>query len=290
MTDVVTISSGRRSAPLETARTFTAAGHTDGWVVPNNDTLISDVVSEVAAGPYDAFAETSSGTSYVVTIGTGEALVGGGALVRDVTTDVTLAAGTLDQTVYLGWAHNAQDTVKIGLDAAFNADDPRIPIYTYDTDGSGVTAVTDERPLGAQLNIQNARYEGGGIRVDAAKSADTADNAQALGSALPSSYLRSDQDDTIDGRFYVNNHGFGGTPGIALAVGDTDTGLHSTADGVLEFWANAIAVAQLDNQRFGFQIPINLNGNEARGMRIENRTNRPSGVDPGHIIYRSDRD
>ena len=179
MTDVVTLSVDRGAQPLEVGRTIASGAHNE-WVAPNSRTLIADLNSGLAAGPYNAFAETSSGSSLTVTIDTGEAVVGGSILARDTTTDVALDASTSGQTVYVGWSATSNDTVIIGLAGAFAADDPRIPIWTYATDGSGVTSATDERTVGESADLLNIRYEttdGSGAKVDAAKQADTAAQA-----------------------------------------------------------------------------------------------------------------
>lgn len=195
MTDSVNISPGHVGRPRENARTFNRAPHSDGWIVPNTDTLLADVRSELSAGPYNAFAESHSSSSYDVTIDTGEAVVGGVSLARDVTTTVTIDANVSAQAVYLGWSESSQDTIVIGKDAAFASSNPRIKIWEFDSDGSGVTASTDYRNVGEQISVQNARYEGSGTKVDAAEDADT------LTGVAPSSFLRSDQDDSTSGAF-----------------------------------------------------------------------------------------
>ncbi|MBB6730065.1 pyocin knob domain-containing protein [Cohnella zeiphila] len=67
---------------------------------------------------------------------------------------------------------------------------------------------------------------------------------------------------TFNGNVYVNNHGFGGSPFIALAIGDSDTGLHSTSDGSLQIYTNSSPRATIDGQTFNI-ITTNLqhNGN-----------------------------
>ncbi|MBM3248887.1 MAG: hypothetical protein FJZ10_05680 [Candidatus Omnitrophica bacterium] len=47
------------------------------------------------------------------------------------------------------------------------------------------------------------------------------------------------------GNAYVDSISYGGTPTIALAVGDTDTGLHSLGDGQLEVYANDVNVMSI---------------------------------------------
>lgn len=53
------------------------------------------------------------------------------------------------------------------------------------------------------------------------------------------------------GNVYVDNINFGGTPTIALAVGDTDTGLHSTADGALDIFSNNVNTMSIRSGRVG---------------------------------------
>ncbi|MFB6213621.1 MAG: beta strand repeat-containing protein, partial [Candidatus Nanohaloarchaea archaeon] len=57
----------------------------------------------------------------------------------------------------------------------------------------------------------------------------------------------------VNANIYADNHGFGGTPQIAVAVGDTDTGLHSDTDGRLEFWTN-------NNERFSLSGELKSQG------------------------------
>jgi F0F1-type ATP synthase epsilon subunit len=53
------------------------------------------------------------------------------------------------------------------------------------------------------------------------------------------------------GNVYVDNINFGGTPTIALAVGDTDTGLHSTADGALDIYSNNVNTMSIRSGNVG---------------------------------------
>jgi len=65
-----------------------------------------------------------------------------------------------------------------------------------------------------------------------------------------------------DSRIYVDNHGYGGNPSIALAIGDTDTGIHSDTDGRLEFWENNDERVTLENATLTMQsTDIDLNNN-----------------------------
>lgn len=195
MTDVVTLSPGRIADPLETNRAFTNGGFGAGWVVSNLETLLADIVTALAAGPYNAFAESSGAASLTVTIDTGEAIVGSAAIARDVTTNVTLPASTSGITVSVGWSPTANDTIQIDRNANFTADTPKIPLWTYNTDGAGVTSVTDARNIGRQISVRNTRYEGDAVAVDEADHAAQATNASTAGNA-----------DRVDGRdVFVQN-------------------------------------------------------------------------------------
>lgn len=339
MTDVVTLSVDHTTSPIEASRTFEHGGHSEGWVVPNTMELLTDINSSLAAGPLNQFDETSSGTSLSVTIDTGEAIIGGAGIARDVTTSITLTANTTGQTIYVGWSHQTNDAVTIGLSGAFAADDPRIPLYTYDTDGSGVTNTAVERTLGETINVKNERYESGG--------AGSVDNAENLGGNPPSSYLRSDVNNAASailgsevGGGFVGAQGqgtseFWRTGGSASdmvhqvqggggritmawnAYYDNSTGTwksvqsnephallsfnpfdpgpgDATVGGMLLGAAPSNAnVGDTVNWRtmtFDENGDLNLNGAQMNGMRIENRSTRPTGASNGRIIYRTDKD
>lgn len=145
-------------------------------------------------GPLDAFDASYSASSHTVTILPGEAVVGGAYVGSDDETvtdsggdtvhDVALDASTAGQEVFLGYDHTQQDVdaLIIGTASAFTASDqPRVHIWTFDTDGSGVTNAVSYRPLGVRLNRVNRRYEGDGQAVDEAQHASTADYASNAG-------------------------------------------------------------------------------------------------------------
>lgn len=150
-----------------------AGGSGEGWIVPAADSpgnLAADD-ADIDETQLDAFSESSSGSSLDVTINPGEAFIGGAWLARDITTTVSLAASTNGQTVYVGWDVDASNQVIVGLSSAFDADDPKHSIWTFDTDGSGVTSTTDER------NLDDYRIR-------------TADVEQGAGSGLDADFLR----------------------------------------------------------------------------------------------------
>ncbi|WP_394743310.1 hypothetical protein [Natronococcus roseus] len=104
----------------------------------------------------DAFEYVPSNSEGLeVEINTGEAVVEGAILARDDRTDVTLDDNSSGQTVYVGWAHNATDTVIVGLEGEFGDDDPRLPIYEFDTADGEVDDYEDLRPVG----IENAQSD-----------------------------------------------------------------------------------------------------------------------------------
>lgn len=133
--------------------------YSDGWIVPGGSpsrpATASDEIDETAL---DAFDQSHSG-SLTVTIGPGEAFVDGW-VARDSPTDVDVAPSTAGQTIYLGWDTSAvfssdvhttrdhADRVIVGLDPAFDADDPQVPLWTVSTDDDGVTGSLDERSVG----------------------------------------------------------------------------------------------------------------------------------------------
>lgn len=141
MTDQVNPSTNRPADSFLTASASIAlaGGHGDGFVISDTPSDAATYESDIDETQLNKFAETSSSSSLDVTIDPGEAVVGGAWLARDVSTTVTLAASTNDQTVYVGWDHTATDSVIIGLDSAFAPLDQKIELYSYNTDASGVT-------------------------------------------------------------------------------------------------------------------------------------------------------
>jgi len=147
---------------------------TDGWIVPAGEpTRSSQNEGSIDETQFNEFAATYGGNSLDVTIDPGEAFVDGW-LARDTTTTVTLAASTSGQTVYLGWDvsaiwteaeygsdRDAADTAIIGLASDFDSLDPKVPIWTFDTDDSGVTNAVDERQIGPALNTNSVEAKTG---------------------------------------------------------------------------------------------------------------------------------
>ena len=159
MTDRVRPSVNAPGKRHELATAIAVGAGSPGWVVPSGEVELADEDVDLDAGALNAFAATAGGASLDVTIDPGEAFVGGAWLARDTASTVTLAASTVGQTVYLGWDKGQRDTVLVGLDADFAADDRRIPLWTFDTDGAGVTASVDERDVGQTMTPDILRAE-----------------------------------------------------------------------------------------------------------------------------------
>lgn len=179
----------RKARSREAAAARRYGGGSDGWVVPSTERLVEDSEGNLATGPLNAFAESHSSSSFDVTIDTGEALVGGAHLATDETATVTLDANTSGQTIALGWKDSAADTVLLGdpdtsVGDAFDPDDPRIEIWRFDTDGSGVTSATDLRELRRTLTPERIRtpdYKNVPISGSSEKDVSAASFVQSFG-------------------------------------------------------------------------------------------------------------
>lgn len=144
-------SDGQAYMIAQTVRQHGAVGA--GWIAASDTAYAADHPnSGITGAPLNAFAHVGT-TNLDVTFDTGEAFIGGSWVARDTQTTISLADNTLDQTVVVGWDFDGGDTVKIGVPgttvgASFSAKDPRIPLYTFDTDTGAVVATTDERAVG----------------------------------------------------------------------------------------------------------------------------------------------
>lgn len=148
ITDLVEPSFDSTARSRTVAAAIRYAGASDGgWIQPSSSRLVEDPEGNLATGALNAFGETHNASSFDVTIDTGEALIGGAYLARDTTTTVTLSSSTNNQDVYVGWEDSVEDSVIIGKSGSFTSDDPKHKIWTFDTDGSGVTSATDQRNL-----------------------------------------------------------------------------------------------------------------------------------------------
>lgn len=153
MVEKVNPSRTRTADSFKTAGSIAYGGSPDGFVIDGaTPTPISVEDSDITEGNFNTFSESSSGSSLDVTIDAGEGFVFGAWVAIDTSTTVTLASSTNGQTVYVGWSNDSADDVIVGLDAAFGANDQRIPLWTFDTDGSGVTSTTDGRQIGQPIN------------------------------------------------------------------------------------------------------------------------------------------
>jgi len=174
-------------SPNRPADAFTTAGaiaygggSRDGYIVPSSEpTELSKQDSGITESNLNSFKESSSSSSLTVSIGAGEAFIFGSWVVSDnsPSANVTLQAGVTNQTVYVGWNKDSPDDMIIGLESEFSTtatnNDQKIPLFSFDTDGSGVTNVVDERSFD---HISSDSIEqGSGSSLDA----DTVDGIEA---------------------------------------------------------------------------------------------------------------
>jgi len=159
MTEKANPSPSRPADAFATAGAIAYGGSIDGFIVDAAEpTAISTQDGEINEALFDTFSQSSSNSSLTVSISGGEAFVFGAWLAIDTTSTVTLEADTPDQTVFIGWNKNASNDVIIGLESAFAVGptdaDQRIPLYTFDTDSTGVIDVTDQRQIGKSQKVQ----------------------------------------------------------------------------------------------------------------------------------------
>ena len=137
MTDIVNPSTNRTASSYLTAGTISEGGAGDGFVVSDSPTQLAEFEG-LDETELTSFDETSSSTSLDVTIHGGEAFIFGSYVARDTDTTVTLESNESGQVVYVGWDHEEGNEVIIGLEEAFDDFDPKIKLYSYNTDSSGV--------------------------------------------------------------------------------------------------------------------------------------------------------
>jgi len=224
MTQKANPSINRPAEAFKTAGAIAYGGSDEGFISPaNSPTEISVQDGGINEGQLNAFDETSSGSSLDVTIDGGEAFVFGSWLAIDSSTTVSLDADTNGQTVSVGWNKNGSDDVIVGLDAAFSSAsgdaDQKIPLFSFDTDSSGVTNVVDERSFDQIAASSVEQGAGSGLDADtvdgqeaAALGANAGDNLSKSGNTLDvvdgsGSGLDAD---TIDG-FEVQKNGTDGS-------------------------------------------------------------------------------
>jgi len=190
----------------------------DGWVVPASEPTASAQRSDLDETAFTAFDETSSSSSLTVTIGPGEAFVDGW-LATDTPTDVDLAASTTGQTVGVSWDpdavydpdtdadRDAADRVVVALESDVSSVDPFLPLWTFDTDGSGATSVVDERQIGSAVIVSKTVAD----KIDAnVVSASSEMN-------IPAYPTRSDVPST-EGLYRVDDVDGSGRTGVILRV------------------------------------------------------------------------
>jgi len=147
MTDKVNPTRDGDISSQQTAAVVRFGGGSTGWVVPaaNDPANVATDDGDIDETALNAFAESHAGDSLDVTIDAGQAYVGGAWVARDLATTVTLDASTNGQVVSVGWDVDRTNTLIIGKSAEFDPEDPRIDLWAFDTDASGVTAATDRR-------------------------------------------------------------------------------------------------------------------------------------------------
>jgi len=157
MTSKANPSKNRVAGSFETAGAIALAGGSDGWVSDaTNSSQIAQQDGDIDDTALDAFDATTSETSLSVDIAGGEAFVFGSWLAIDTTTTVSLDANST-QTVYVGWDKSTSNDVIVGLPSAFAStasdSDQRIPLWEFETDGSGVVSTSDYRAIGQSLSV-----------------------------------------------------------------------------------------------------------------------------------------
>jgi hypothetical protein len=148
MPESVSPSPNRQIDPHLLGAAIQQSAGVDGWIGEPGQNYYAE-----AAGldsPLDGFDADYSATSLSVTISTGEAFIGGTFLATDETTTVELDASTTNQTIYVGYAARARDTVKIGFEGIFTDEDGRIPAWQFTTNADGVTQATRVREPGPE--------------------------------------------------------------------------------------------------------------------------------------------
>ncbi len=186
MAEKVNPSPGRLIESFPTAGAIAYGGHGDDGFVRdgNNPTRIAIQEPNINEANLNTFDASHSTSSLDVTIDPGEAFVFGAWVCIDESTTVSLDPSTSNQTVLVGWDTDASDNVVIGLESAFTTTglnaDRTIELFDFDTDGSGVTNVTDKRRT-HQIPA-NSINQGSGSGLDA----DTVDGVEAvdLGSSI----------------------------------------------------------------------------------------------------------
>lgn len=220
-----------------------AGGSADGFIVRGSSpTELSTQDGGIAEGNLNTFAETSSGTSFDVTIDPGEAFVYGSWLAIDTSTTVTLSSSTNDQTVYVGWNKDGTNDVIIGLSSAFATasgdTDEKIPLFDFDTDGSGVTSVTDRRTIGKSVTgrfIENTNTISSNYTTDGEQLIFVDTSSSAVTVTLSTSDLDSGSTVTV-----TDVGGNAGTNNITIDTQGSATIDGATSDDILQAYGTAV--------------------------------------------------
>jgi hypothetical protein len=178
MTEKANPSINRSIEAFKTAGAIAYGGSDEGFISPANETTeISIQDNDIDEAGLNAFEQTSSASSFEVTFEGGEAFVFGSWIAKDTPTTVILEPSTAEQTVFVGWNRKGTDDVILGLPSAFSSasgdSDQKIPLYSFNTDDSGVINVTDERSFD-QIAADTIE-QGAGSGLDA----DTVDGVEA---------------------------------------------------------------------------------------------------------------
>lgn len=113
-------------------------GNTQGFVVPPDETLFVNENPYMDDGPYSGFTLVNT-SGLQVTIGTGEAVVAGRLMARDEHTQVHLPEFS-SGVIAVGWTPREADSFIIKPASDFGEYDQYIPLWEFDTDGSGVSS------------------------------------------------------------------------------------------------------------------------------------------------------
>jgi hypothetical protein len=132
----------------ELAQAIRSGGNTDGFVSRSGVRLVEDSEGDLPTGPLGTFDVTSSATSLDVTVGPGEAVVGGSYLATDESFTVTLPPSTTT-TVLLAVQDGVADSILVGDVTSLDPDDSRTALFDITTDSNGTTDVVDRRQIGA---------------------------------------------------------------------------------------------------------------------------------------------
>lgn len=272
MTEKVNPSPFRPVEAFKTAGAIALAGGTgDGWISSSSDTSdISAQDSSITDADLNAFEATTSASSLDVTIDGGEAFVYGSWLAKDTDTTVTLDASTTDQTVYVGWDKGTDNGVIVGLDSAFaqaaGDTDKKVPLYSFDTDGTGVTSVTDRRAIGKHITAS---------QLSTYTSVDSNETLRVLdGTAMVTGGPYTvDGSLVVDGSFTSTVGPIGGTGGVrgtgtirATGSNNTVEPIDATIDGstfvAISGWTTDNDTTTYDAYRFerGGSIEIEAGG------------------------------